>query len=79
MDEKDWVPVEERLPVANVDVLVSIQNMEDGRHVFMSIDCILDELDGPFWGTHHRATERVLAWMPLPPRYQPEKWKTEDI
>lgn len=72
MEMRDWIPVGEGLPGANVDVLVSVQDIDEGGHVFIGIDCILDEVDGSVWGTYHRAKERVLAWMPMPSIYQPQ-------
>lgn len=75
MEMRDWIPVGEGLPGANVDVLVSVQDIDEGGHVFIGIDCILDEVDGLVWGTYHRAKERVLAWMPMPPAYQPKQKK----
>lgn len=72
MEMRGWIPVGEGLPGANVDVLVSVQDIDEGGHVFIGIDCILDEADGSVWGTYHRAKERVLAWMPMPSIYQPQ-------
>lgn len=71
-----WTPVEDRLPEGNADVLVTVQELEPGGDMYLDIDCLIDnELEGPYWVTHHGALERVLAWAPMPPVYQPEGGK----
>lgn len=67
----DWIPVEERLPDPNEDVLVSVQEIGKGAEVSVAIDCILEQAGISSWGTFCTATERVLAWRPRPLSYDP--------
>lgn len=68
----DWIPVEERLPDPNDDVLVSVQQIGGDEEKSVAIDCILDQNGVLSWGTFCTATEKVLAWQPRPMPYDPE-------
>lgn len=63
-----WIPVEERLPDRETDVLVAVRDF--GEDTFRDIDYLTEESGTIMWGTNHGAKERVLAWMPLPERYE---------
>lgn len=66
-----WNLVENGLPDENIDVQVTVQNMEFGGGVYRDVDCVIDNGDGPLWAEHHGAWDRVLAWAPMLPAYQP--------
>lgn len=67
-----WIPVYERLPKPHTDVLVAVVDfVEDEPSVY--IDCLVENNDRLTWGTYNGAQEKVLAWMPLPEPYRPEK------
>ena len=70
-----WIPIEGKnsQPRVNVDVLVTVQESGPSKDTYRDIDCIIDNGDGPVWGIHHTATERVLAWVPMLPVYQPDE------
>ena len=61
---KQWIPVEERLPEENEDVLVFYTNNE------IQVDFITEDGDW-FWENREDGIE-VVAWMPLPEEYRPE-------
>ena len=61
---KQWIPVEERLPEENEDVLVFYTNNE------IQVDFIGEDGDW-FWEDREDGIE-VIAWMPLPEGYRPE-------
>lgn len=72
-----WTPIESGLPGENIDVQVTVQDMEYDGNVYQSIDCIIDNGDGPFWAEHHGAWDRVLAWAPMLPVYQPDEGRRD--
>lgn len=64
-----WIPVEERLPAPHTDVIVAVQDF--GEDTFQAIDCLVEgDVGKLMWSTYNEALERVLAWMPLPERYE---------
>ena len=69
MNETKWIPVEERLPDKDVDVMMSTAwgSIETGYY---------DYDDGEWiwrcdWCTFNAS--EVLAWMPLPEPYEPKE------
>lgn len=60
-----WIPVEERLPEENEDVLVFYTNSE------IQVDFITEDGDW-FWENREDGIE-VVAWMPLPERYKEDR------
>lgn len=72
-----WTPTESSLPDDNTDVLVTVQEMMPNGDVYRAIDCIINEGDGPFWAAHHGAWDRVLAWAPMLPVYQPDEGRRD--
>lgn len=72
LEKMQWMPVEECLPQPHTDVIVDVQ--EFGEDTFRMIDCLVEGDGGKLmWSTYNGALERVLAWMPLPERYNPGK------
>ena len=66
LEAQGWIPVTERLPEINVDVIVTdIETTETYSSYYLG--------DG-FWecdnGTHKK---RIIAWMPFPKPYTKEK------
>lgn len=72
-----WTPIESGLPDENIDVQVTVQDVESDGDVYRSIDCIIDNGDGPLWAEHHGAWDRVLAWAPMLPAYMPDDRREE--
>ena len=56
-----WISVEERLPDANVDVLVVYEGGAEGRYV--GTDSIMKNAEWVWAGED----EKVTHWMPMPP------------
>ena len=63
-----WIPVSERLPERDVDVLAYCKN------VCFEYQCILwiDEYSVKWAGFDGRCSDKVLPWMPLPEPYKAE-------
>ena len=59
-----WVDVKDRLPKRRELVLVCLKNGYVGEGHFTQDD---------FWNAQCRMYENVIAWMPLPLPYQPQK------
>lgn len=62
-----WIPVEERLPEEDVEVLVCDK---DGD-MQVADYCYSTELEGAvIWFTRGKCFEEIVAWMPLPEPYK---------
>lgn len=59
-----WIPVSERLPEDEVDVLVTD---DSGGYATIGIDCMFTRLNGK---REWLASQRVTAWMPAPAPYK---------
>lgn len=64
-----WIPVSERLPERDVDVLTYHRN-ESFCYYYVSW---IDDYSGKWTGFIGSLPDEVLAWMPLPEPYQEEK------
>ena len=67
--EPEWIPVSERLPERDVDVLTYHRN-ESFCYYYVSW---IDDYSGKWTGFIGSLSDEVLAWMPLPEPYQEEK------
>ena len=67
----EWIPVSERLPERDVDVLTYHKNVSfDYQYISW-----IDDYSGKWAGFVGNFPDEVLAWMPLP---EPYKAKSED-
>ena len=65
-DEKDWIPVSERLPDKNGNYLCTVDYGEDGIEVMQRI--YWDTLGG--FEKRYNKNDKVIAWRPLPEPYK---------
>lgn len=63
-----WIPVEERLPEVQQDVLVSLRSLEVYSGFRSNIDGYFNVNSGELV-----SNENVLAWQPLPAPYRPKE------
>lgn len=68
LDRQEWIPVTERLPELDTDVLVAVYDF--GEDTSTLLDCLVESNGKPMWSTFNGATEQVLAWKPLPEPYR---------
>jgi hypothetical protein len=62
MSKPRWIPVTERLPEKNVNVLCHLRSLDT-----QSECCIIDHLkDGRWWKAEYSWNFEVTHWMPLP-------------
>ena len=70
MTLNDWIPVSERLPEEETDVLIC---NGDGD-IELSRGSYSTEVENDFiWYTSGWRFGKVIAWMPLPKRYEPQE------
>lgn len=70
-EQTRWIPVSERLPERDVDVLTYHRN-ESYDYQYVSW---IDDYSGEWVGFMGSLSDEVLAWMPLP---EPYKGESED-
>lgn len=63
----DWIPCEERLPSENIEVLVTVEEIDGGKYTKTSW------LQEEQWVIKKTPLEpKVIAWQPLPAPYKKE-------
>lgn len=76
-----WIPVEERLPKDDVDVLITYADIDDENYTDICITTYGyaylggNKLDFKEWRSpfgYFRSNYKVIAWQPLPEPYHPE-------
>ena len=69
--EAGWIPVTERLPNGQEEVIVSCCDTSgDGSYNYTS--CGWTTRDGEYWIVDNEINYFVIAWMPLPEPYKGE-------
>lgn len=69
-----WIPVEERLPETEIEVLAQWEKtIRQTNEVYTYLDVLGIDSRGRWYGDHGMPTGRVVAWMPLPEPYRPEE------
>ena len=79
-----WIPVEERLPEDNIEVLITYADMENEKETDIAITTYgyatlggkklpFKEWRSPF--LYFRGNYKIIAWRPLPEPYIPERSK----
>ena len=69
----DWIPASEP-PKSSGSYQVTIRDMTDGHCFVRNADYVASPIcaSGAAWSVHPQ--NAVLAWMPLPPAYEPPKF-----
>lgn len=77
-----WIPVEERLPEDDVEVLVTYADIDDKQYADITITSYGyaylggNKLDFKEWRSpfeYFKSNYKVIAWQPLPELYRPER------
>ena len=69
MAEERWIPVTERLPEDEEEVIVSIHD-DSGDYACDYTSSGWYAAAGEFWVVDNEANMRVAAWQPLPTPYR---------
>ena len=68
-----WIPVSERLPEKNVEVLATTKWDEVTiAEMYSANDWFIHE------GATNAKTDGIVAWMPLPPCFEPQESEVEE-
>lgn len=82
-----WIPVEERLPEDDIEVLVTYADIDDEQYTDIVITSYGhtylggNKLDFKEWRSlfkYFKSNYKVLAWRPLPTPYSPERSDNHD-
>ena len=81
-----WIPVQDKLPEDDVDVLITCANIDDENYTYICITTYGyaylggNKLDFKEWRSpfeYFRSNYKVIAWQPLPEPYRPERSEEE--
>ncbi len=81
-----WIPVEERMPEDDIDVLITYVDVDDEEETWIDITTYGDatlggnKLDYKEWRNpfpYFKGNYKVTAWKPLPEPYRPERSNDE--
>ena len=77
-----WIPVQDKLPEDDVDVLIAYTDIDDENYTDICITTYGyaylggNKLDFKEWRSpfeYFRSNYKVIAWQPLPEPYRPER------
>ena len=81
-----WIPVQDKLPEDDVDVLITYADIDDENYTDICITTYGyaylggNKLDFKEWRSpfeYFRSNYKVIAWQPLPEPYRPERSEGE--
>ena len=82
-----WIPVQDKLPEDDVDVLIAYADIDDENYTDICITTYGyaylggNKLDFKEWRSpfeYFRSNYKVIAWQPLPEPYRPERSDNHD-
>ena len=82
-----WIPVQDKLPEDDVDVLIAYADIDDENYTDICIATYGyaylggNKLDFKEWRSpfeYFRSNYKVIAWQPLPEPYRPERSDNHD-
>ena len=82
-----WIPVQDKLPEDDVDVLIAYADIDDENYTDICITTYGyaylggNKLDFKEWRSpfeYFRSNYKVIAWQPLPEPYRPERRDNHD-
>ena len=82
-----WIPVDDKLPEDDVDVLITYADIDDENYADICITTYGyaylggNKLDFKEWRSpfeYFRSNYKVIAWRPLPEPYRPERSDNHD-
>ena len=70
--EPKWIPVSERLPDSQTEVIVSCRD-DSADNIYRYTASGWITTDGEYWIVDNEINPYVIAWMPLPKPYEPQE------